>query len=140
MGSEVCGLGVVHLPVVDIPPDTVREAPPLRRVVRYRGTLQHIPVPFNTLELGVTKPLVLHRVCSAITASTLLYLPVPSTCRALQWYLDHKKQLVFFFFTLVTVPRSSLGLQLSDKRVCEPQIRARLGTTPPVRTTIGPWA
>jgi len=34
-----------------------------------------------------------------------------------------------FFFTLVTGPRRSLGLKLSDTRVYEPQIRARLGTT-----------
>ena len=31
----------------------------------------------------------------------------------------------FFFFTLVTGPRRSLSLELSDTRVCEPQIRAR---------------
>ena len=36
---------------------------------------------------------------------------------------------VFFFFTLVTGPRRSLSLKLSDTRVYEPQIRARLGTT-----------
>jgi len=35
----------------------------------------------------------------------------------------------FFFFTLVTGPRRSLSLRLSDTRVYEPQIRARLGTT-----------
>ena len=35
----------------------------------------------------------------------------------------------FFFFTLVTGPRRSLSLKLSDIRVYEPQIRARLGTT-----------
>ena len=35
----------------------------------------------------------------------------------------------FFFFTLVTVPRRSLSLKLSDTNVYEPQIRARLGTT-----------
>ena len=34
-----------------------------------------------------------------------------------------------FFVALVTVPRSSLSLQLSDTRVYEPQIRARLVTT-----------
>ena len=32
----------------------------------------------------------------------------------------------FFFFTLVTGPRRSLSLKLSDTRVCEPQIRARV--------------
>ena len=35
----------------------------------------------------------------------------------------------FFFFTLVTGPRRSLSIKLSDTRVYEPQIRARLGTT-----------
>jgi len=35
----------------------------------------------------------------------------------------------FFFVTLVTGPRRSLSLKLSDTRVYEPQIRARLGTT-----------
>jgi len=34
----------------------------------------------------------------------------------------------FFFFTLVTGPRRSLGLKLSDTRVDGPQIRARLGS------------
>jgi len=35
----------------------------------------------------------------------------------------------FFFFTLVTSPRRSLRLKLSNTRVYEPQIRAPLGTT-----------
>jgi len=35
----------------------------------------------------------------------------------------------FFFFTLVTGPRRSLSLELSDTRVYEPQVRSRLGTT-----------
>jgi len=39
------------------------------------------------------------------------------------------KEVIFFFFTLVTGPRRSLSLKLSDTRVYEPQIRARLGTT-----------
>jgi len=34
-----------------------------------------------------------------------------------------------FFFTLVTGPRRSLSLKLSDARVHEPQLRARLRTT-----------
>jgi len=34
------------------------------------------------------------------------------------------------FFTLVTGPRRSLSLQPSDTRVYEPQIRARLGSSP----------
>ena len=33
------------------------------------------------------------------------------------------------FFTLVTGPKNSLNLKLSDTRVYAPQIRARLGTT-----------
>ena len=37
------------------------------------------------------------------------------------------KVAFFFFFTLVTGPRRSLSLKLSDTEVCEPQIRARLG-------------
>jgi len=36
---------------------------------------------------------------------------------------------LFFFFTLVTGPRRSLSLELSNTRVYEPQIRARLVTT-----------
>ena len=35
----------------------------------------------------------------------------------------------FFFFTLVTGPRRSSSLELSDTRVYEPQIRACLITT-----------
>ena len=34
----------------------------------------------------------------------------------------------FFFFTLVTGPRRSLSLKLSDTRAYEPQMRARLST------------
>jgi len=37
--------------------------------------------------------------------------------------------LLILFFTLVTGPRRSLSLKLSDTNVYEPQIRARLGTT-----------
>ena len=40
----------------------------------------------------------------------------------------------FFFFTLVTGPRRSLSLNLSDTKVYEPQIRARLGNH---NTTVG---
>jgi len=36
---------------------------------------------------------------------------------------------IFFFFTLVTGPRRSLSLQLSDTRVYEPRTRARLRYT-----------
>ena len=45
--------------------------------------------------------------------------------------------LLLFFFTLVTGPRRSLSLKLSDTRVYEPQIRALLGTAGllPLRTT-----
>ena len=41
-----------------------------------------------------------------------------------------------FFFTLVAGPRRSLGLQLRDANVYEPQIRARLGTTSVIRRTV----
>jgi len=34
----------------------------------------------------------------------------------------YRALLLFFFFTLVTGPRRSLSLKLSDTRVCEPQI------------------
>ena len=37
--------------------------------------------------------------------------------------------LLFLFFSLIAGPRRSLRLKLSDTRVYEPQIRARLGTT-----------
>ena len=40
-----------------------------------------------------------------------------------------QQQVVNLFFTLVTGPRWSLSLKLSDTRVYEPRIRARLGTT-----------
>ena len=44
----------------------------------------------------------------------------------ISWTADDRGSVVhFFFFTLVTGPRRSL----SDTRVYEPQIRARLGTT-----------
>jgi len=39
------------------------------------------------------------------------------------WNAHSPVTTVFFFFTLVTGPRRSLGLQLSDTRVYEPQIR-----------------
>ena len=39
-----------------------------------------------------------------------------------------KGMLLYFFFTHVTGPRRSLSLKLSDTRVYEPQMRARLGT------------
>ena len=38
-------------------------------------------------------------------------------------------EVFFFFFTLATGPIRSLNLKLSDARVYELQIRARLGTT-----------
>ena len=42
---------------------------------------------------------------------------------------QHLNRFFFFFFTLVTGPRRSLDLKLSDTRVYGPQIRARLGIT-----------
>jgi len=50
----------------------------------------------------------------------------------LTWYKlanEAAMKVRFFFCTLVIGPRRSLSLQLSDTRVYEPQIRARLGTT-----------
>jgi len=46
---------------------------------------------------------------------------------SLQNPLSLHTRVVFFFFTLVTGPRRSLSLKLSDTKVYEPQIRARLG-------------
>jgi len=48
----------------------------------------------------------------------------------LSWCRPQACSFFFFFFTLVTGPRRFLRLKLSDTRVYEPQIRARLGTTP----------
>jgi len=45
----------------------------------------------------------------------------------------------FFFFTLVTGPRRSLSLKLSDTRFYAPQIRARLGTTARARIKQCVW-
>jgi len=42
---------------------------------------------------------------------------------------EEEDRYFFFFFTLVTGPRRSLSLKLSDTSVYAPQIRARLGTT-----------
>ena len=47
------------------------------------------------------------------------------------------KLIVSFFLTLVTGPRRSLSLKLSDTRVYEPQIRARLGTTAHLGAVVG---
>ena len=54
--------------------------------------------------------------------------PPPSGCPT---HLNLTFWVCFFcvFFTRVTGPRRSLSLKLSDTRVCEPLIRARLGTT-----------
>ena len=41
-----------------------------------------------------------------------------------------EEEASFFFFTLVTGPRRSLSLKLSDARVYEPHIRALLVTMP----------
>ena len=46
-----------------------------------------------------------------------------------EWRMDAKEVAGIFFFTLVTGPRRSLSLKLSDTRVYEPQMLARLGTT-----------
>jgi len=44
--------------------------------------------------------------------------------RKVEDILRHAVLLLFFFFTLVTGPRRSLRLKLSDTRVYEPQKRA----------------
>ena len=51
--------------------------------------------------------------------------------KGMPWQSDDapSRDLLLFFFTLVTGPRRSLSLKLSDTRVYEPQLRARLGTT-----------
>ena len=50
------------------------------------------------------------------------------------WWTQHPRpsglgRLLLFCLTLVTGPRGSLSLKLSDTKVYEPPIRARLGTT-----------
>ena len=50
------------------------------------------------------------------------------------WW-EHR-DLLFFFSTLVTGPKRSLRLKLSDTRVYEPEVRARLGTTAHVCTVV----
>ena len=50
---------------------------------------------------------------------------------------DPSHTLLFFFLTLVTSPRRSLSLQLSDARVYEPLIRARVGNhNTPIRSKV----
>ena len=64
----------------------------------------------------------------AVASEELLVREHAERVRALRRQAD---QVLFFFlfFTLVTGPRRSLILKLSDTRVYGPQIRARLGTT-----------
>ena len=52
---------------------------------------------------------------------------VETTAEGLAVPISESKSLLpfFFFFTLVTGPRRSLSLNLSDTRVYEPPIRAR---------------
>ena len=50
------------------------------------------------------------------------------------------KRTLFFFIALVTGPRRSLSLQLSDTRVFELQIRARLGTTAKITPAAAKWS
>jgi len=71
--------------------------------------------------------------CDKIKLSNLL---LPQSGHVLSWPSTTTPRssrapeyLLFFFFTLVTDPRRSLRLKLSDTRVYAPQIRARLGTT-----------
>ena len=57
--------------------------------------------------------------------------------RSRDYELEHTKSwtyiwppnVFFFFFAFVTVPTRSSSLELSDTRVCEPQIPVRLGAT-----------
>ena len=49
------------------------------------------------------------------------------------------KSFFFFFFTLVTGPRRSLSLKLSDTRVYEPQIRRARRANPPLQPIPNPW-
>jgi len=53
----------------------------------------------------------------------------PRSRTSFYWKRSTLVTFFFFFFTLVTGPRRSLSLKLSDTRVYEPQIRARLGNT-----------
>ena len=52
-----------------------------------------------------------------------------SCAQSLMTLRPEPRYLFFFFFTLFTGPRRCLNLKLSDIRVYEPQIQARLGTT-----------
>jgi len=70
----------------------------------------------------------------ALTLSLCLYLSVSLPCTrpavaAVPPAGPCFRDYFFFFFTLVTGRRRSLSLKLSDTRVYEPQIRARLGTS-----------
>ena len=56
------------------------------------------------------------------------YTPRPETLNTIRGVCAVERTF-FFFFTLVTGPRRSLRLNLSDTRDYTPQIRARLGTT-----------
>ena len=62
----------------------------------------------------------------SLKRATSFFFPVK---RYYPHFLPGKRMPFLFFFTLVTGPRRSLILKLSDTRVYEPQIRARLGTT-----------
>jgi len=86
----------------------------------------HLNVPHHAASLDTLHhtPITLHATLSTRRGVT----PDPEnlTSRTIQAPIP---ALVFFFFTLGTGPRRSLGLKPSDARVYEPQIRARLGTT-----------
>ena len=69
--------------------------------------------------------------CRAIPAAIASPPPLPATCLS-----------VFFFFTLVTGPRRSLSLKLSDTRVYAPEMRARLSVSrrPASSSSHRPWS
>ena len=83
------------------------------------------------------------RICSAMVGERARFRPQPRHERIKPYtlyptpytlhptpYTLHPTPLHFFFFTLVRGPRRSLSPKLSDTRVYEPPIRARLDTTP----------
>jgi len=90
----------------------VRRAPPVRK---------NSPAMLGcVIKLRFRKRLTSESRLRAMACNTLVVSPGTGASRPCDTH---------FFFTLVTGPRRSLSLKLSDTRVYEPQIRARLGTT-----------
>ena len=68
--------------------------------------------------------------CTSLSLVEIGFKSKAGCCRAVIFFCAASSQVhLFFFFALVTGRRRSLSLKLSDTRVFEPQIRARLGTT-----------